>query len=171
MALLTSVFCTSTSTPQEASTCDSSSTTNTALKNVEPAPPHCSGTSMPMIPSSKKLEMSDLSIAASWSILATSGRIFSVAKSRTLSANICSSSDRTVRGVAAGSSVAVVMTARILSRAHGGDEVAEIGVFLRHADGPGEVVVGALRIDLLRGESVVRGLGMASQLCLDQRGI
>ena len=65
MALLTSVFCTSTSTPQEASTCDSSSTTSTALKNDEPAPPHWSGTSMPMMPSSKKLEMSDLSMTAS----------------------------------------------------------------------------------------------------------
>src|SRR2546423_391443 len=41
MALLTSVFCTSTSTPQEASTCESSSTTSTAVKNDEPAPPHC----------------------------------------------------------------------------------------------------------------------------------
>src|SRR5713226_5133007 len=40
MALLTSVFWTSTRTPQEASTWDSSSTTSTALKNEDPAPPH-----------------------------------------------------------------------------------------------------------------------------------
>jgi hypothetical protein len=64
MALFTSVFCTSTSTPVEASTCESSSTTSTALKKVEPAPPYCSGISMPMIPSSKKLSMRSFDIAA-----------------------------------------------------------------------------------------------------------
>src|SRR5437763_1590723 len=82
MALLTSVFCTSTSTPQEASTCDSSSTTSTALKNEDPAPPHWSVTSMPMMPRSKKAEMRSFDIIASWSICW----------------NICSSSERRVSG-------------------------------------------------------------------------
>ena len=42
-ALLTSVFCTSTITPTEASTRDSSSTARMASKNVPPPPPYCSG--------------------------------------------------------------------------------------------------------------------------------
>ena len=109
MALLTSVFWTSTSTPQEASTCESSSTTSTALKNVEPAPPYCSGTSMPMMPSSKKLLMRSGDIVASWSIWWTSGRIRSTAKSRTLCWNICSSSDSSVSGAPGVVSMVVVM--------------------------------------------------------------
>src|ERR1041385_5787078 len=109
MALLTSVFWTSTSTPHDASTWESSSTTSTAVKNDAPAPPHWSGTSMPMMPRSKNAEINSFDICASWSIRVTSGRIFSTAKSRTLCWNICSSSDRTVRGLAVGSDVAVVM--------------------------------------------------------------
>jgi hypothetical protein len=56
--LLTSVFCTSTSTATDASTRASSSTTSVDMKNVAPAPPYCSGISTPMIPSSKHLSIS-----------------------------------------------------------------------------------------------------------------
>ena len=53
-ALLTSVFCTSTITPEEASTRESSSTARMASKNLAPPPPYCSGISMPIRPSWKK---------------------------------------------------------------------------------------------------------------------
>src|ERR687890_812259 len=94
-----------------------------------------------------------------------------MAKSRTLSANICSSSERTVRGTATGISVAAVMAARILSRAHGGDEVGEVGVFGRDVQGVGEVVVGLLRVDSLRLGGIIRRVRVASELRLDQRGV
>src|SRR5438105_1162870 len=94
-----------------------------------------------------------------------------MAKSRTLCWNICSSSESMVSGWTAGISVAVVILARILSRAHGGDEVAEIGVFGWDADGVGEVVVRLFRIDALRLGGIVRGVGAASHLCLDQREV
>src|SRR5262249_387155 len=94
-----------------------------------------------------------------------------MAKSRTLSANICSSSDRTVRGAPERTSVGVVMAARILSRAHGSDEVAEIGVLGRDADGVGEVVIGPFRVDSLRVGGIVCGVGVAAELRLDQRGV
>src|SRR5690242_10247333 len=42
-ALMTSVFCTSTSTPTDGSTRDSDSTASTEWKNVPPAPPKLSG--------------------------------------------------------------------------------------------------------------------------------
>ena len=49
-ALMTSVFCTSTSTPTDGSTRESSSTTRTEWKNVPPPPPSRSGTSTPIRP-------------------------------------------------------------------------------------------------------------------------
>ena len=74
-ALMTSVFCTSTSTPIDGSTRDSASTARTEWKNVAPAPPCDSGISMPMTPSSKSWSMSARGIFACSSISRTSGRI------------------------------------------------------------------------------------------------
>ena len=47
---MTSVFWTSTNTPTDGSTLESSSTTRTEWKNVPPAPPSRSGTSTPISP-------------------------------------------------------------------------------------------------------------------------
>ena len=85
--MLTSVFCTSTSTATEASTRASSSTTRIDMKKVAPAPPYCSGISTPMIPSSKQASISSRGILDSSSIFRTRGRTFSSAKSRTTSRN------------------------------------------------------------------------------------
>ena len=56
-ALMTSVFCTSTSTATEGSTRESASTASTAWKNVAPAPPYASGISMPITPRSNSLSI------------------------------------------------------------------------------------------------------------------
>ena len=57
-ALITSVFCTSTSTPIDGSTRDSDSTASTEWKNVPPAPPKLSGTSTLITPSSNSFLIS-----------------------------------------------------------------------------------------------------------------
>ena len=49
------VFCTSTITPAEGSTADSSSTARTAWKNVPPCPPYSSGISIPIRPMVEEL--------------------------------------------------------------------------------------------------------------------
>ena len=95
---MTSVFWTSTSTATEASTRASSSTTRIDMKKVAPAPPWRSGISIPMIPSSKHASISSRGILASRSIFATTGRSSASANWRTWSRNICSSSERSVRG-------------------------------------------------------------------------
>ena len=71
---MTSVFCTSTSTPTDGSTRDSSSTTSTEWKNVPPLPPYDSGISMPMTPSPNRWSMSARGNLACSSISRTSGR-------------------------------------------------------------------------------------------------
>src|ERR1700732_3123553 len=53
IAFATSVFCTSTITPAEASARENSSTARIASKNLPPAPPYCSGISIPISPSEK----------------------------------------------------------------------------------------------------------------------
>ncbi len=55
---MTSVFCTSTSTPTDGSTRDSSSTASTAWKKRPPPPPNASGISMPITPRSNSSSMS-----------------------------------------------------------------------------------------------------------------
>src|SRR5207237_2313616 len=106
MALFTSVFCTSTKTPTEASTRDNSSTARIAWKNDPPAPPNSSGVSIPISPRSKHCFKSEGSRWACSSISSTRLRISPSANSRTLSRNICSSSERVVRGRARDSSMA-----------------------------------------------------------------
>jgi hypothetical protein len=55
---MTRVFWTSTMTPTEGSTRESSSTASTAWKKVAPAPPSVSGISTAITPRSKSLSMS-----------------------------------------------------------------------------------------------------------------
>src|SRR3954469_17955635 len=76
---------------------------STARKIPPPAPPHRSGTSMPMRPSSKNLGMRLGSNRAASSMLETRGRTSDSANSRTESRNRPSSSERVVS--AAGASV------------------------------------------------------------------
>ena len=59
-ALLQMVFCTSTITPAEGSTAESSSTARIAWKKLPPWPPYSSGISMPIRPSSKNWRMMSL---------------------------------------------------------------------------------------------------------------
>ena len=74
------------------------------MKKVAPAPPYCSGISMPMIPSSKQASISSRGICASSSICGTSGRTRSSAKLRAPGRGTSSSSsERSVSGKAAGS--------------------------------------------------------------------
>ncbi len=65
---MTSVFCTSTSTPMDGSTRDSASTASTAWKKVPPPPPNGSGISIPITPRSNSLSMSSRGIFACSSI-------------------------------------------------------------------------------------------------------
>ena len=74
-ALMTSVFCTSTSTPTDGSTRDSDSTASTEWKNVPPAPPKLSGTSTLITPSSNSFLISSGENFACSSISRASGRI------------------------------------------------------------------------------------------------
>src|SRR5215210_2800189 len=66
------------------------------MNSVPPAPPYCSGTSMPMSPSSKYLGRSAGSILPAFSISATRGRTSSWANEATASRNMSSSSERSV---------------------------------------------------------------------------
>ena len=59
-ALLQMVFCTSTITPAEGSTAESSSTARMAWKKVPPWPPYSSGISIPIRPISKNCLMMSL---------------------------------------------------------------------------------------------------------------
>jgi len=92
------VFCTSHTIAADASTLLISSTAMATIDNVPPAPPYCSGTSIPMRPSSKYFGKSSGSIFDARSIACTRGRTSSFAKPATASRNICSSSERIVSG-------------------------------------------------------------------------
>jgi len=70
-ALLQMVFCTSTITPADGSTADSSSTASTAWKKLPPCPPYSSGISMPISPISKNWRMRSLRNAPASSISRT----------------------------------------------------------------------------------------------------
>ena len=59
-ALLQMVFCTSTITPADGSTAESSSTARMAWKKLPPCPPYSSGISMPIRPISKNWWMISL---------------------------------------------------------------------------------------------------------------
>jgi hypothetical protein len=93
---MTSVFCTSTSTPIDGSTRDSASTASTAWKKLAPAPPNASGISMPITPRSNSLSISSRAIFACSSMSRTRGRISRSANSYTLSRKRRSSSDSAV---------------------------------------------------------------------------
>ena len=67
------VFCTSTITPAEGSTAESSSTARTHWKKVPPCPPYSSGISMPIRPISKNCRKKRLRNDAASSISRTSG--------------------------------------------------------------------------------------------------
>ena len=104
---MTSVFCTSTSTPTDGSIRESSSTTSTEVKKSAPVPPSASGTSMPMSPSSKSRRTMAGSIACARSIAMTLGATSLVANSRTVSWKRTSCSLRLVS--AAGAAVRIDM--------------------------------------------------------------
>ena len=72
---MTSVFCTSTSTPTEGSTRDSASTASTEWKNVAPAPPKRLGDLDPHDAELEQLVDEAAAIFACSSISRTSGRI------------------------------------------------------------------------------------------------
>ncbi len=97
MALTTSVFCTSTSTPTDGSTAESASTARTEWKNRAPPPPYSSGISMPITPRPKSCSTSACGIFACSSISRASGRTWASANSATLSRSRTSSSARLVR--------------------------------------------------------------------------
>src|SRR5258705_9634748 len=69
------------------------------MKSVPPAPPYCSGTSIPISPRSKYLGRRVGSILPAFSISATRGRTSSSANAATASRNMTSSSERSVRAV------------------------------------------------------------------------
>src|SRR6266567_1503695 len=100
-ALFTNVFCTSTITPADASARESSSTARIASKNFPPAPPYCSGISIPISPSWKNCSISRLSKTPFSSISLARGRTFSSANCRTLSRKRVSSSVSEVMGAGA----------------------------------------------------------------------
>src|SRR6266550_3373495 len=66
------------------------------MNRVPPAPPYCSGTSIPIRPSSKYLGISAGSIFPAFSITITRGRTSSAANAATTSRNISSSSESSV---------------------------------------------------------------------------
>src|SRR5689334_2126917 len=105
-ALFTSVFCTSTKTPTDASTRDNSSTARIAVKKFAPAPPNSSGVSMPIKPRSKHCLMIAGSSFATSSMCSTRGRNSPSANSRTLPRNIVSSSVSVVSGLGVGGAMA-----------------------------------------------------------------
>ena len=78
-ALTTSVFCTSTRTPTDGSTRDSSSTASTEWKKCRRRRRRLSGISIPMTPSSNSLSTSERGIFACSSISRTSGRTWASA--------------------------------------------------------------------------------------------
>src|ERR1700685_341095 len=106
-ALLTRVFCTSTTTPADASTRESSSTARIASKNFAPPPPYCSGISIPIRPSWKNSSRSFFSTSPFSSISLTRGRILSSANWRMLSRKRTSSSVSVVKGAGGVASKAV----------------------------------------------------------------
>src|ERR1035437_10999701 len=97
-ALLQMVFCTSTITPAEGSTAESSSTARTDWKNVPPWPPYSSGISIPIRPISKNCLTMSLRKTPASSISRTYGRICSRANRRTVVWKSRSSSDSAVNG-------------------------------------------------------------------------
>ncbi len=97
--LFTSVFCTSTRTPTDASTLLSSSMTRMALKKEDPAPPYASGTSMPMMSRPKSLFTRSGRISCCSSMAWRRGSISFLAKSATSSWKASSSSPSWVKGM------------------------------------------------------------------------
>src|ERR1700755_272509 len=73
-----------------------SSTASVTMNRFPPAPPYCSGTSIPIKPSSKYLGSKAGSIFPAFSISITRGRTSSSANAATASRNIVSSSERRV---------------------------------------------------------------------------
>src|ERR1700722_1154030 len=106
-ALLQMVFWTSTITPAEGSTADSSSTARIDWKNEPPCPPYSSGISMPIRPISKNWWMRSLRKTPASSIARTWGRISSRANLRTVVWKSSSSSVSAVRGRGAASVMGV----------------------------------------------------------------
>ena len=109
IALFTSVFWTSTTTAQAASTRASASMIAIDVVKFAPRPPYSSGISIPMRSSSKNFLMSSGSMTFSRSIRPESGPIDSTAKSYTPSASSRSWSPRTETGGIAGVSVVRAM--------------------------------------------------------------
>src|SRR5947207_253039 len=77
------------------------------MNRLPPAPPYCSGTSMPINPSSKYLGSKAGSMRPAFSISITRGRTCSSANAATASRNMISSSERSVSAAAATASVCI----------------------------------------------------------------
>src|SRR5436190_7595374 len=163
---LTRVFWTSTKIAADASIADNSSTASTVMNRDPPAPPSCSGISIPMMPSSKNLGMRVGSSWAACSIACTRGRTSLSAKSRTAAWNIRSSSESCV---SAFSSALLVGRAQRQHLANSAKRPEHARGLIRHVDHLIVLTGDHLfqRLDVADGDQVLRRIAARA---LDRRG-